>query len=1000
MKKHLFASKEVITLQILRIFSSFLFFFLIQVNTFSQERIIGGAPIDISARPFQVSIEDKYFDYIHRCGGVILNEEWVLTAGHCFNINVPDPSRYTVHAGATDQTDNSIGQRIEVAEIVFHPDWLLAAGHIEFGPDLALIRLKTPLCFNANIQPIAYAASNQDLPIGTMVALSGWGAISDGGASVAELRGVDLPIISDENANTLFASPNNTCTNPPPVNEDYIAFFDVAGKSTAQGDSGGPATINNGTLLIGVHSWGGCPREEFPSVYTDIRPFTDFIEDHINQPGGTDEYINENTLIDTDQDFHGNLIVQEGFELKITATVRFTEGHGINVERGAKLHLDGGTLTRHCSAPDWKGINVEGNSGLTQPSSPITMPAANQAGVVLLTKNSQEVPATIEWARNAISTTKFGQSWNSAYWGGLVHCENSQFLNCRRAAEFMKYDFTNKSEFKNCTISNGGTGVTIWDTDGIDFDNCTFKNLGTSGVLVWDAGANIKNGCTFAGNRYGVQSNATSTVSSGSFLRIEKFGGAPNVFDDNDYMDVELRAGGLSKNVRILDNLFKNTLSYGIWLDGRNSANVRRNAFINEDWAIAGQNIGLGNTTFYCNDLSQNVELGIYLENDNQRTKFLKNRFETNWLDFVLYGDEAAGSVHPDQRNTSTTPAGNCFSAIHHEHIVTLAPTVSFNYHVLSSDPPPCQLPLPSSFGTNNYSTSFTSSPPSIEDCGLDLDVGPEAEGPYVYNDYHTVRQEYLALKVQLDADPGNVQLLGETLRKEEQKEGIVAWFIRDAINSGSMATAQTVLNEEGTTESQRLLYGMKVQLNDYTGAQSTLSSLPNGTQDEQWFRAVQEINLERLQSEGQFSLSNEQDSLLYVVANSKSPERSYARAILSLLKDEQFLPDIDLQLGEQRQNSSHPPIENQQGNIISENKVSIIPNPSMGEFEVVLDSGSAKGGTITVLSSTGKILSEYPLPESNRQTLHLTDLPNGIYLLQISSNNRIVGRSKLVISN
>ena len=38
---------------------------------------------------------------------------------------------------------------------------------------------------------------------------------------------------------------------------------------------------------------------DFPSVYTDIRPLTDFIEDHINQPGGTDEYIDENTLIDT-----------------------------------------------------------------------------------------------------------------------------------------------------------------------------------------------------------------------------------------------------------------------------------------------------------------------------------------------------------------------------------------------------------------------------------------------------------------------------------------------------------------------------------------------------------------------------------------------------------------------------------------------------------------------------------------------------------------------------
>ena len=118
MKKHLIASKEVITLQIFRFFSSVLFFFLIQVKTFSQERIIGGTPIDISDRPFQVSIE-QVGD--HKCSGVILNEEWVLTAGHCFNLNVPAASEHTVHAGATDQTDNGEGQRVGIAQVIFHP---------------------------------------------------------------------------------------------------------------------------------------------------------------------------------------------------------------------------------------------------------------------------------------------------------------------------------------------------------------------------------------------------------------------------------------------------------------------------------------------------------------------------------------------------------------------------------------------------------------------------------------------------------------------------------------------------------------------------------------------------------------------------------------------------------------------------------------------------------------------------------------------------------------
>ena len=695
--------------------------------------------------------------------------------------------------------------------------------------------------------------------------------------------------------------------------------------------------------------------------------------------------------IDTDRDFHGNIIVQEGFELTITATVRFTEGHGINVERGAKLHLDGGTLTKHCSAPDWKGINIEGNSGLTQPSSPFTMPTANQAGVVLVNNN-----ATIEWARTAISTTRSGESWNSKFWGGLVHCENSQFVNCRRAAEFMKYDIANKSKFINCTITDGGTGVTIWDTDGINFDHCTFSNLDNSGVLVWDAGANIRNGCTFTGNKWGVQSNATSTVSSGSFLRIEKLGGASNTFDGNDFMDIELRASSLNKNTRVFDNTFSNNLNYGIWLDGRNSANIRFNTFANQDWAVTGQNIGLGSTTIYCNDMSQNVELGILLENDNQRTKFLKNNFETNWFDFVLYGDEAPGSVHPSQEATTTAPAGNCFSASHVEHIVTFAPTVSFNYHILSSNQPLCQVPQPSNFGTNNFTIIPDASSPTNEDCGLDLDGDPEAEGPYVYNDYYTVKQQYLALKAQLDANPNNVQLLGETLRKEEEKEGIVAWFVRDAINSASITTAQTILNEEGTTESKRLLYGLKVQMNDYAGAQGVLSTLPNISQDEQWFRSVQEINLERLQSTGAFTLLGAQDSLLYVVANSKSPERSYARALLSFLKEEQFFPDIELPLGEHL-GAGRPQVHTNQSISLDE-KLSVRPNPSNGEVEVVFDSDEIKGGIVTILSPNGETLRKYELPENNRQTLQLTDMPNGIYFLQVSNNNKIVGRTKLII--
>ncbi|CAG0911011.1 unnamed protein product, partial [Cyprideis torosa] len=48
-------------------------------------RIVGGEEANLSEYPFAVSIQLKVDDQWHHfCGGVILNEVFVLTAGHCY----------------------------------------------------------------------------------------------------------------------------------------------------------------------------------------------------------------------------------------------------------------------------------------------------------------------------------------------------------------------------------------------------------------------------------------------------------------------------------------------------------------------------------------------------------------------------------------------------------------------------------------------------------------------------------------------------------------------------------------------------------------------------------------------------------------------------------------------------------------------------------------------------------------------------------------------------
>ncbi len=248
-------------------------------NVFSQstmnQSIIGGVNIDINQAPYQVSLQDANGN--HFCGGIILSDRWILSAFHCLDEGVI-ASNVTVHAGSTDRTDNTKGQRILAQTITLGPFGWTTLTRIG---DVALIELSAPLQFNENVQPVKYAnlcnTTINDLSISKIGFLSGWGRTCWNCSFSQTLKGLELPIISSTLANQInqAGSPGISL-----VTNNMIPFYSsIAGIYT--GDSGGPVVIkkNDNKINIGSASWGlKHPDTIYPSVYVNVRDYATWIE--------------------------------------------------------------------------------------------------------------------------------------------------------------------------------------------------------------------------------------------------------------------------------------------------------------------------------------------------------------------------------------------------------------------------------------------------------------------------------------------------------------------------------------------------------------------------------------------------------------------------------------------------------------------------------------------------------------------------------------------------
>lgn len=143
--------------------------------------------------------------------------------------------------------------------------------------DIALMKLKRPIIFDAHVSPICLA--NFDFPVGTSCYVTGWGLPGPLSSPTEILQETTVPLLDHGTCRTHFKNVNQVTSD--------MRCAGALGQSqgSCKGDSGGPlACERDGRwYLLGITSWsnGGCMNQGDPGVFSDALYFRNWVEEVI-----------------------------------------------------------------------------------------------------------------------------------------------------------------------------------------------------------------------------------------------------------------------------------------------------------------------------------------------------------------------------------------------------------------------------------------------------------------------------------------------------------------------------------------------------------------------------------------------------------------------------------------------------------------------------------------------------------------------------------------------
>ncbi|CAG7823759.1 unnamed protein product [Allacma fusca] len=233
-------------------------------------RIVGGARSKKYKYPSIVLLRSKGQ---HICSGTILNEEFVLTAAHCFQTFQASDYEMVAAEHNKDRNDGH-EQTVQAIKLFIHADY---DDETQVN-DITLLKVSPKFKFNDKVQAVVLPAKTYDPKPNINMWFAGWGRLVEDGETPDILHEVTLPIIQRARCKAVLADYT--------ITDNHLCAGGRGGKDTCEGDSGGPMYLIEGEkqTQVGIVSWGlGCAEVGLPGVYTRVSSYLDWISEKMVQ---------------------------------------------------------------------------------------------------------------------------------------------------------------------------------------------------------------------------------------------------------------------------------------------------------------------------------------------------------------------------------------------------------------------------------------------------------------------------------------------------------------------------------------------------------------------------------------------------------------------------------------------------------------------------------------------------------------------------------------------